>query len=155
VDPRRRGDRAGRDPADGGQGSRGWRARRSFTYTETGKTLPTLTDSGAQTNLVDKEEIKVCKPGVDDVELHGDTPELHAFGALKVAERRIAIIHDADQVLRRRADSPPTSAACGPPGLQRRHVGRQRRAKGVSSKHGPNLTCATRYALGARRRQSA
>ncbi len=61
-------------------------------HTETGRDLPTLVDSGAQVNLVDKEEIKVWKPGVDYVELHGDTPELHGFGALNVDKRRIIIM---------------------------------------------------------------
>ena len=61
-------------------------------YTESGRTLQTLADSGAQINLVDTEEIKAWKPGVDYEKLRGDTPELHGFGVLKVDKRRIIIM---------------------------------------------------------------
>ncbi len=34
----------------------------TILYTETGKSLQSLCDSGAQVNLVDKEEVKLWKP---------------------------------------------------------------------------------------------
>jgi hypothetical protein len=91
-----RGDRADRDPAFGGQGCV---ACETVLHTETGRNLPTLVDSGAQVSaLIDKEELKLEKPGADYVELHGNTPELHGFGSLRPAQgRQAAHHHHADQ----------------------------------------------------------
>jgi hypothetical protein len=49
--------------------------------------------------LIDTEELKLWKPGADYVELHGNTPELHGFGPLKVDKRRITCTPESMSVL--------------------------------------------------------